>query len=170
MGKKIVNYSDLSGRLFELEDDVVQLVVVEHPDLAGGPVTLEAFAEEVALALEAAHDAVMVEVLMPGEVEPRRVVLDAATFDKLATDQPMKTLLENAATKPAKRSSTQRVNFASIEHAGTPHRGKVTAEEAEIVRTHLDEVNERLAAAGLRQIDPTNPEHVARYGLLAPRA
>jgi hypothetical protein len=36
------------------------------------------------------------------------------------------------------------------------------------VRDHLDEVNERLAAEGLRLIDPANPDHASRYGLLLP--
>ncbi len=80
----------------------------------------------------------------------------------------MKSVLENT-TKQAK-CSVQRVNFATLEHAGTPHRGKVAAAEAKIVRDHIAEVNERLAAADLRQIEPTNPKHAARYGFPMPPA
>jgi hypothetical protein len=49
------------------------------------------------------------------------------------------------------------LNIASPEHAGEPHRGRTTEAEKEYVRTHLDEVNERLAAKGLRPIDPNDP-------------
>jgi hypothetical protein len=58
-----------------------------------------------------------------------------------------------------------RVNYATIEHAGEPHKGKTTDAEKQLVREHLDEINERLAANGLRTISLTDPEHVERYGL-----
>jgi hypothetical protein len=50
-------------------------------------------------------------------------------------------------------------------YAGVPHRGRVGDVERRIVQAHLAEVNAMLAAAGLRQIDPTNAKHAARYGL-----
>ena len=37
--------------------------------------------------------------------------------------------------------------------------------ERAYVRDHLDEVNERLRQQGQREIDPTDPEVAARYGL-----
>src|SRR6266496_3540932 len=37
--------------------------------------------------------------------------------------------------------------------------------EKRLVNEHLDEINERLAAQGLRTISLTDPEHVERYGL-----
>jgi hypothetical protein len=58
------------------------------------------------------------------------VVLDAAEFDKLATDQPMSMILASA--RPARRASRSataaatredRTNYATIEHAGKPHKG-----------------------------------------------
>lgn len=52
-----------------------------------------------------------------------------------------------------------------VRTAGRPRRGPAGAAEQRWVREHLDEVNARLAADGLRQIDPTNPAHVKRYGL-----
>lgn len=37
MGQKVVKFSDLSGKLVDDED-----VVIRHPDLADGPVEIEA--------------------------------------------------------------------------------------------------------------------------------
>ena len=48
---------------------------------------------------------------------------------------------------------------------GKPHKGKITDTEKQLVRDHLDEINERLAGQGLRVISLTDPEHVERYGL-----
>ena len=55
--------------------------------------------------------------------------------------------------------------LAVPEHAGKPHKGKTTEAEKRLVREHLDEINERLAAQNLRTISLTDPEHVERYGL-----
>ena len=52
-----------------------------------------------------------------------------------------------------------------FEHAGKPHKGKTTDAEKQLVRDHLDEVNERLAAQGLRTISLTDPDHIERYAL-----
>jgi hypothetical protein len=103
---------------------------------------------------------------------PRRVVLDAATFDKLAVDQPMDQLLKTATpTRPNGRAerapasrAADRVDYATLEHAGAPHRGRVTEAEAGLVRANLDIVNARLAAGGQRTIDPSDPATRERYG------
>jgi hypothetical protein len=52
-----------------------------------------------------------------------------------------------------------------MEHAGKPHKGKTTDAEKRLVNSYFDEINERLAAQGLRTISRSNPEHVERYGL-----
>jgi len=67
--------------------------------------------------------------------------------------------------KKAERS--ERTTHATLEHTGQPHRGKVTPEEARLVREHLAEINQRMAAEGLRKIDSTNPNRrreVWRHG------
>ena len=74
-------------------------------------------------------------------------------------------------TRRASRSATaaasreDRANYATIEHAGKPHKGKITDTEKQLVHDHLDEINERLAGQGLRTISLSEPEHVERYGL-----
>jgi hypothetical protein len=52
-----------------------------------------------------------------------------------------------------------------LEHAGEPHRGRITEAEKELVRKHLDQINTRLREAGLREIDPSDPTMRDRYGL-----
>ena len=78
------------------------------------------------------------------------------------------------AARPVRRSAKSsangssrgdRLDYATREHAGKPHKGKITDTEKQLVRDHLDEINERLAAQGLRAISLTDPEHVERYGL-----
>jgi hypothetical protein len=168
MGKKTIHVSDFSGTVLQRDDEVVRVVVLEHPDLVAGPVQLDATPVEVESIDDAALDVAVVEIFdRHGGGEPRRVVLTAGEFDALATDVPMAQLLKTAErvrpTRPA-RKTAERIDYTTLEYAGTPHRGKITDEEARLVREHLDEVNKRLADAGLRQIDPTDPEHAARYG------
>lgn len=170
MGKRTVHVSDFSGRVLRSADEVVRVVVLEHPDLVAGPVQLEAEPTEIESIDDAALDVAIVEIHENGEDEPRRVVLNASEFDALAVDVPMAQLLRTAErVRPAKTSrKSERVDYGTLEHAGKPHRGRVTEEEARLVREHLDEVNKRLADEGIRQIDPTDPEHVARYGFPTP--
>jgi hypothetical protein len=59
-------------------------------------------------------------------------------------------------------------DFSSLDHAGAPHKGKVSLAEAQLVRENLPAINERLAAQGQRPIDPADPELAKRYGLDTP--
>lgn len=173
MGQKTVRFSDLSGQLITREDTLARIVVLEHPELGDTPVEFEALTDEATEIEKAALRVAVVELHLPGEGEPRRVTMDAAAFDQLASDRPMSELLITArpARRPARAAGAAaagrggRVNYATIEHAGEPHKGKTTDAEKQLIREHLDEINERLAASGLRTISLTDPEHVERYGL-----
>ena len=121
---------------------------------------------------KAALRVAVVELYLPGEDEPRRVAMEAAAFDEMATDKPMSELLLTArparaarAGRRAKAAAPRGVDYDTLEHAGEPHKGRITEAERELVRDHLDAINERLAAQGLRAIDPGDPEHASRYGL-----
>lgn len=167
MGQRVVNFSDLSGQQFEPGDQAVRLVVLEHPDLENAPAALEAFQSEVTPLLDGALDVAVVELHGLGDGQSQRLVVEVETFNKLAGVEPMPALLKQAprATKVGRtKPPAGRVDYTSLQHAGTPHRGAVTSEEAAVVREHLDQVNARLQAAGCRLIDPTNPEHARRYG------
>lgn len=168
MGQKVVLFSDLSGKIVE-DGELVKIVVTQHPALLDGPVEIEASPAELASVDDQAIDVVSFEVFAPGE-EPRTVVMPLAEFDKLATDDPMDVVLKAAKksyAKPARAKATgePKINYGSLEHAGKPHRGKVNDAEKQIIRDHLDQVNDRLAADGLRVIDLADAEIVARYGL-----
>jgi hypothetical protein len=172
VGQKTVRFSDLSGEIITRDDAVARIVIHDHPGLGDGPVEIEAIADEARAIEKAAVQVAVVELHFAGEEEPRRVAMDLTAFDKLATDKPMSELL--AAARPARRTARtgapapargDRTNYASLEHAGQPHKGKITDAERQLVREHFDEVNDRLVAQGLRTISLTDPEHVDRYGL-----
>ena len=76
-------------------------------------------------------------------------------------EQPVARLLERAAG----RSGRVKVNYATLEHAGEPHRGRITEAEKELVRDNLDKVNRRLREDGMREIDPSDQTMRDRYGL-----
>lgn len=171
MGQKTVRFSDLSGQLIMHDDALARIVVHEHPELGDGPVEIEALTEEAEAMEEAALRVAVVDLYLPDDIEPRRIVMEADAFDKLATQTSMAELL--TAARPVRRStraaasggSRDRLDYTAIEHAGKPHKGKITDTEKKLVHDHLDEINERLAAQGLRTISLTDAEHVERYDL-----
>lgn len=172
MGQKTVRFSDLSGQLIMDNDTPARIVICEHPELGDSPVEIETLADEAREIEKSAVEVAVVDIYFPGEDQPRRVAMDVGEFDKLAADKPMGELLITArparrATRSAAASTTResRVNYATLEHAGKPHKGKTTDAEKQLVREHLDEINERLAAQNLRAISLTDADHVERYGL-----
>jgi hypothetical protein len=179
MGQKTVRFSDLSGQLIMQDDALARIVIHEHPELGDGPVEIEVLADEAKVIEKAAVRVALVDLFFPGEEEPRRVAMDADAFDKLATERPMAELLIQAPRARTVRRTPSRAaasagaapagrgdrDYTTLEHAGKPHRGKTTDEEKALVREHFDEINERLAAEGLRTISLDDPDHVERYGL-----
>ena len=171
MGQKTVRFSDLSGQLIMHDDALARIVVHEHPELGDGPVEIEALTDEAEAMEEAALRVAVIDLYLPDDIEPRRIVMEADAFDKLATQSSMAELL--TAARPVRRSAKSsssssrgdRLDYGTREHAGKPHKGKITDTEKQLVRDHLDEINERLAGQGLRAISLADPEHVERYGL-----
>jgi hypothetical protein len=170
VGQKTVRFSDLSGELITRDDALARIVIHEHPELGDSPVEIEAMADEAAGLEKAALRVAVVDLYLPGEDEPRRVTMEAAAFDELATDKPMSELLLTArparTARRAKAVAAPRgISYDTLEHAGEPHKGRITEAERELVRDHLDAINDRLVAQGMRTIDPGDPEHATRYGL-----
>lgn len=174
MGERMVRFSDLSGQMAENPDELVGVVVTDHPDL-DQPVRLEALQGELEqLGKLALKDPVILDVTFPEQEEPQRFVLTVANFGKLAIRKSMGEVLaeaQPAVAAPSKRRSHNRTvsgeplrDFTTLDHAGTPHKGKVGEAEAKLVRENLEAINERLAAQGVRTIDPANPEHAKLYG------
>jgi len=172
VGQKTVRFSDLSGEIITRDDALARIVIHEHPELGDSPVEIEVLTDEARAIEKAALRVAVVDLYLPGDSEPHRVAMDADSFDKLATDRAMSELLITA--RPVRRSSkasavsparSDRANYASLEHAGKPHKGRITDTEKQLVDEHFDEINERLAEQGLRTISLADREHVERYGL-----
>ena len=130
MGKRTVHVSDFTGKVLPTADQVVRIVVLEHPDLVAGPVQLEAEPVEVESIDDAALDVAVVEIYDGhGGGQPRRIVLTASEFDALATDVPMAQLLRTAErVRPPKARKTDRprLRHAGARRQATPgpgHRG-----------------------------------------------
>ena len=175
MAVKMVHVLDLSGRQAN-EDEFAKLIIHEHPNYKT-PITLEVLPEEIG-ELPEAEQHVSIELIHPGERRGQRTIITLERFNKLVSSQDMNTILMNAVAGSAqprrggqvvplrgRPSRKDRVDYASIEYAGRPHRGRITDAEKEIVRNNLDEVNRRLRDAGLREINPDDPTLRERYGL-----
>jgi len=178
MATKVVHVSDLSGREAEDESQLGRMVVLEHPEI-GVPATLEVFPDEVA-DLQSAERIVRIEYYAPGERKAQQLTVPVDQFNALAKDGDMRALLvqvitakherRGGAARPSGRPrgaavSRGKVNYATHEHAGEPHRGRITEAEKELVRGNLETVNKRLRDAGLREIDPNDQTMKDRYGL-----
>ncbi len=171
MGQKTVRFSDLSGQLIMDDDQLARIVIHEHPELGDGPVEIEALTDEAEAIEQAALRVAVLDLYLPDDITPRRIVLEADAFDKLASQNPMDELL--GAARPVRRSARpvasasrgDRPDYSTLEHAGKPHKGKVTDAEKQLVRDHIEEINQRLAGQGLRTISLIDPDHVERYDL-----
>lgn len=172
MAQRLVRFSDLTNKIID-DDEVVRIVIEQHPALQNGPVELEAAADEVDAIRTSVLNVVSLK-LYPGDGSaPETVTMEIEAFNKLASDRAMADVLREAQpaypprrpTKPTAASTADKLDYASLEHAGKPHRGKTTDAEKEIVRNNLDKINERLERDGLRTIRLDDAEMVARYGL-----
>src|SRR5271170_2001530 len=111
MGQKTVRFSDLSGQLIMHDDALARIVVHEHPELGDGPVEIEALTDEAEAIEEAALRVAVVDLYLRDDLEPRRLVLEADAFDKLATENPMDQLL--VAARPIRRGPKTSVSGGS---------------------------------------------------------
>jgi hypothetical protein len=179
MAVKTVRISDLSDRQAD-EGEFGKLVVRQHPDFAQ-VIILDVLPDEIG-ELPESETYVEIEVVQPGDTSGQRATLTVDQFNKLGGSKDMKAILTRALeeqrqtgaqeTPSARRvrrggaaPSRTKVNYASLEHAGEPHRGRITDAEKELVRANLEKVNKRLRDSGLREIDPNDPTMKDRYGL-----
>jgi hypothetical protein len=181
MAVKTIHVSDISGKEAD-EQTLGRLVVHEHPEYSDLPVTLEALPEEVEQLQASGARFVTVEWIRPGARKGERITVAIEDFNLLASPGVMDNAIQDAliskhrsrsrngdgartASAATTRAGRAKVNYATLEHAGEPHRGRITEAEKELVRTHLDEINQRLAERGMREIDPQDPTMKERYGL-----
>jgi hypothetical protein len=172
MAQRLVRFSDLTNKIID-DDEVVRIVIEQHPALQNGPVELEAAADEVEAIRTSVLNVVSLKLYRGDGSAPATVTMEVETFNKLAGDRDMTDVLREAQpaypprkpTKSSTASTADKLDYASLEHAGKPHRGKTTDAEKEIVRNNLDKINERLERDGLRAIRLDDGEMVAHYGL-----
>jgi hypothetical protein len=175
MAVKVVHVSDISGKEAD-EQALGKLVVLEHPEYADLPVTLEVLPEEVE-SLKGTSRFVTVEWIEPGSRKRERLTISLEDFNLLTTPGAMDSAIQDAliakhrsrarpaaSAQPGGRSRSK-VNYATLEHAGEPHRGRITEAEKKLVRDNLDKINQRLRDSSMREIDPTDPKDRDRYGL-----
>jgi hypothetical protein len=180
MAVKVVRVSDLSDRQAD-ESQFGKLIVRQHPDFAQ-VITLDVLPDEIG-DLPESETYVEIEFVQPGDTSGQRATLTVEQFNKLGGSQDMKSVLTRALEEkrqtdaqeapPTRRRGRQggvaatrgKTNYASLEHAGEPHRGRITDAEKELVRNNLDKINKRLRESGQREIDPNDPTMKDRYGL-----
>lgn len=186
MAKKIMVVSDLTGQPIDDDADHVTIVLHEHPTLEH-PVQLDASADEVKGLEGSSKDFVLLEVLSDGGDKRERLVLELQDFEALIKSGDPQEVLENAERyglpqrevvqeEPKRRGrprgsggadahpKADKIDYKTLEHAGNPHRGRTTEEEANIVRNNLDVVNRRRVEQGYPAIDPQDPKDAKRYG------
>lgn len=171
MAQRMVRFSDLTNKIIKDDEPVIRIIVEQHPALQNGPVEIEATTDEVEPIRKGALDVVSLKLYQSDGSEPENVTMEIEAFNKLAREMDMEDVIRRAqpAYPPRKQArpvpATEKLDYATLEHAGKPHRGKTTEAEKETVRNNLEAVNERLKRDGIRTIDLDNAEHVERYGL-----
>jgi hypothetical protein len=181
---KTIKVSDLSGTEIKNEEQLARLVVEEHPGLTES-VTLEVLPSEVEGRLPEEQNYVRGTYYPSSESggAPQSFIMAVEDFNNLSQREDMATVLQNALREQQEQDGRrrgrrgtrrttgqqrrQRRDFASPEHAGEPHRGRITNAEKEYVRNNLAEVNRRLREKNMREIDPSDPEMAERYGVSA---
>jgi hypothetical protein len=180
MATKTIKVSDLTGTEIGSEENLAHIVVEEHPGLTES-VTLEVLPEEVEGKLPEEQNYVRLTYYPPTDSRevPRSLVLPVEEFNALSRADDMGEVLQNALAEQHEREGRRRgrrgrwaagerrprKDYTSPEHAGEPHRGRVTDAEKAYVREHLEEVNRRLYEKGMREINPNDPRMAQRYGL-----
>lgn len=182
MARVTVRVSDISGNRIPDEQSGTRLIV-EHPDFSE-PIGLDVLADEVAPYLTDENSRfVVVSLEDPDNPEQKRYVMSVEEFDRLFQTGDSTSILQEAfETQQQKRESAlssrgrgkraaasgstgtrERIDYASPEHAGKPHRGTISEAEKEYVRNNLEQVNRRNREQGFAEIDPNDPRTAARY-------
>jgi hypothetical protein len=154
-----------------------QNCVEYHPAFPDESIELDVLPEQVEANLANAQEYVAFSYFSPDNDTPQRGILPLTEFADLFQNKPMEEALQQAlesqqeeqerqqrrrgrrAERRAERQQRQRRqrrDFASPEHAGEPHRGRITDAEKEYVRNNLADVNRRLREKNMREIDPSD--------------
>ena len=177
---KQVVLSDLSGE--ELTDDTHVRVVVQHPDLPTA-VELDISAAEADKLASTTLRLVELTIHAPN-VAPRSVTMETKVLDRLFDGVDVDQVLEGAravdmarippsqrgrapvSSAPAARTEkADKVDYTAPDRYGQLHRGRLTDEERELVRSNRDQASLNRQAQGHPPIDWNDDKERARYGL-----
>lgn len=176
MARKSFVISDLTGEIIQ-DKDHVSIKVLDHPTLQQ-PVRLDASEADLKALAGTSSDFAVIEILRQG-ASPERMVVELNKFEKLfkvdaqealegaeriADDAPRRRGRPAGAKATAGKPKSDKIDYADVQYAGIPHRGRITENEKATVRANLDQINLRLANAGIRTIEGT--ELSEKYGLL----
>ena len=178
MAVKQVVVSDISG--VELADADHARVIVQHPDIPG-PVELDISTAEAALLTDTTLRLVAMTVLEPN-APPRTVQIETKVLDRLFSDVDFDRVLEGArradlaSVPPSQRpgrtappasaaARAERIDYTAPDRFGQLHRGRVTSEEAQLVRDNRDQASANRQSQGHPPIDFADPAEQKRYSL-----
>lgn len=188
MSRITVKVSDLTGKQIQNEQSGARLII-EHPDYPE-PVGLDVLPDEILPHLNEENSRFVVVYLEDQDnPNPKRYVLSVDDFERLfQTGDSTSTLQSVYETQRQEHEvdtgqlgrgtqdvpsgsigpTRERIDYASPEHAGEPHRGMISEAEQLYVRENLAEVNQRLRQKGMREIDLNDPRMASRYGFPLP--
>ena len=153
--------SDISGKDIDPEN-AARIVVSDHPALGNRTVELDADVSEVERLEGSKLTMVSVAVYLPEGGPPKRIILDAAAFDKLfpktvdvaealqaarpgvGAPVPRRRGRPASGSRAATKSAPTKIDYTDEVHFGQLHRGRVTEEEAALVRGNLEQANKQL--------------------------
>jgi len=142
---KTVKVSELTEEEIGSEEQLARLVVEQHPDLPGS-VTLEVLPEEVESKFPEEQNFVSVTYYPPTTAQ--RYLMTVEDFKKLARDEDMATVLQNALRTQQEEEGSrrgrregqrrQRVDYTSPEHAGEAPNQQTEHGDETILSQQLD--------------------------------
>ena len=175
MAVKQVVVSDISGA--ELTDADHARVVVQHPDIPAA-VELDVSTSEAAKLTDSTLRLVSMTIYEPDKA-PRAIQMETKVLDRLFGDIDIDRVLEGArradlkAVPPSQRpgrvagasSRAEKVDYTATDRFGQLHRGRITAEEARLVREQPTQASANREAQGHPPIDFDDPAERKRYAL-----
>jgi hypothetical protein len=175
MAVKQVVVSDISGA--ELTDAEHARVVVQHPDIPAA-VELDISTSEAAKLADSTLRLVSMTIYEPDKA-PRSIQMETKVLDRLFGEIDFDRVLEGArradlATVPpsqrpgrvaASSSRGEKVDYTSADRFGQLHRGRITAEEARLVREQPSQASANRETQGHPPIDFDDPAERKRYAL-----
>jgi hypothetical protein len=175
MAVKQVVVSDISGA--ELTEADHARVVVQHPDIAS-PLEIDISTSEAAKLTDSTLRLVSMTIYEPDKA-PRSVQMETKVLDRLFGDVDFDRVLDGArradlktvppSQRPARAASAasrgEKIDYTSDDRFGQLHRGRITADEARLVREQPTRASANREAQGHPPIDFDDPAERKRYSL-----